>query len=87
MTDLSAKDIPRPPAAKPEITAVDMPVTVPAQPTVSIDDFCYTLKQSEKRSGLIYAFQKSETAAERYSDTAVNYQERFQLFIHKPVKG
>lgn len=87
MADLSAKDVPSTSVAKLASTAVDMPVTVPVQPTVSIDDFCYTLKQSEKRSGLIYAFQKSETAAERYTDTAVNYQGRFQLFIHKPVKG
>ena len=54
-------------------------------PALSISDFCIRLSETVSRPELIGAFAHVEQKARRVSDTAVNYRDRFDAFINKPV--
>lgn len=56
-----------------------------AEPALSITDFCIRLSETVSRPELIGAFAHVEQKAQRHSDTAANYRNRFDAFINKPV--
>lgn len=56
------------------------PAAVAAVPKVSLTEFCTRLSETVRRFGLIAAFEHTEKAAGRLSDTADAYAKRFDQF-------
>lgn len=51
----------------------------------SLQEFCIRLSQSVSRPELISAFEYTERAARRLSDTDEAYQARYAAFVNKPI--
>lgn len=51
----------------------------------SLNEFCIRVSQSVTRPELISAFEYTERAARRLSDTDEAYRARFAAFVNKPV--
>lgn len=51
----------------------------------SLQEFCIRLSQSVNRPELISAFEYTERAARRLSDTDEAYQARYAAFVNKPI--
>lgn len=64
-------------AATPSVKAGEM--------KTSLQEFCIRLSQTVSRPELISAFEYTERAARRLSDTDSAYQARFAEFTKKPI--
>lgn len=70
--------------AEPKIPEAPV-VTLAAEPSLSLADFCTRLSETVSRPELIGAFAHVEQKAGNVKDTAANYRTRFDAFINKPV--
>lgn len=57
----------------------------PAEPALSVSDFCARLSETVTRPELISAFARSESKAGRVTDTEKAFRGRYEKFINKPV--
>lgn len=52
---------------------------------VTLEQFCVTLSQSDKRVAMIGAFHQEEKLAKHWKDTPAGFRARYQAFCIRPV--